>query len=93
MAAEFEYTVEADYNEDGDEIRPEMVLTINYNRSTVFYRPGCASYEITDVFKKGDGGGYVRIDEDELKSLLGERAWDILEEAAQDDWLEYGSDR
>lgn len=88
--AEFEYEVEADYNEDGDEIRPELMLTVNYNRHSFH---GNSSYEITDVFKKGEGRSYVRVEEDELKSLLGERAWDILEDAAHDDWLEYGSDR
>lgn len=91
--AEFEYTVEADYNDDGDEVRPELTLTINYNRHTAFYSPGSASYEITDVFKPDGEGRYVRVEESELKSLLGERAWDILEEAAYEDWFEYGSDR
>lgn len=90
--AEFEYEVEADYNEAGDEIRPAMTLTINYNRHTTFYSQGNSSYEITDVFKPLDGG-HVRVEEKELKSLLGERCYDILEDAAYDDWMEYGSDR
>jgi hypothetical protein len=86
IQAEFEYIVEAEYDTHGDVVRDDLKLTINYTRYD-------GTYEITDVFKRRAEGGFVRVEEDELVALIGPRAYDILEDAAHDDWLEYGSDR
>ncbi len=81
--ADFAYPVEAEYDEHGDVVRDELELYVTYNR---FSFNGNGSYEIVDVKKRGG----VRVEEPELKQMLGENAYERLEDAAHDDWLEYG---